>query len=84
MKGDGTGTEGMMCLFFFFFFLSLQAGLIRTDNEEFFIEPLEKGQQEVEIKGRVHVVYRRSAIKKEPSQRKEDLHNEGMRVRKEL
>ncbi|XP_031416665.1 A disintegrin and metalloproteinase with thrombospondin motifs 3 isoform X2 [Clupea harengus] len=52
------------------------AGLIRTDNEEFFIEPLEKGQQEVEIKGRVHVVYRRSAIKKEPSQRKEDLHNE--------
>ncbi|KAL2078583.1 hypothetical protein ACEWY4_026268 [Coilia grayii] len=52
------------------------AGLIRTDNEEFFIEPLEKGQQEVEIKGRVHVVYRRSAIKREPSQRKEDLHNE--------
>uniref|UniRef100_A0A671NXH0 A disintegrin and metalloproteinase with thrombospondin motifs 14-like n=1 Tax=Sinocyclocheilus anshuiensis TaxID=1608454 RepID=A0A671NXH0_9TELE len=36
------------------------AGLIRTDDEEFFIEPLEKGQQEVEVKGRVHVVYRRS------------------------
>ncbi|XP_041939379.1 A disintegrin and metalloproteinase with thrombospondin motifs 3 isoform X1 [Alosa sapidissima] len=52
------------------------AGLIRTDNEEFFIEPLEKGQQEVEKKGRVHVVYRRSAIKREPSQRKEHLHNE--------
>uniref|UniRef100_A0AAY3ZTB5 ADAM metallopeptidase with thrombospondin type 1 motif, 14 n=1 Tax=Denticeps clupeoides TaxID=299321 RepID=A0AAY3ZTB5_9TELE len=42
------------------------AGLIRTDNEDFFIEPLEKGQQEVEAKGRVHVVYRRSAIKREP------------------
>uniref|UniRef100_A0A669B9F3 ADAM metallopeptidase with thrombospondin type 1 motif 14 n=1 Tax=Oreochromis niloticus TaxID=8128 RepID=A0A669B9F3_ORENI len=39
------------------------AGLIRTDNGEFFIEPLEKGQQDVEVKGRVHVVYRRSAIK---------------------
>uniref|UniRef100_A0A6Q2YVI3 ADAM metallopeptidase with thrombospondin type 1 motif, 14 n=1 Tax=Esox lucius TaxID=8010 RepID=A0A6Q2YVI3_ESOLU len=37
------------------------AGLIRTDNGEFFIEPLEKGQQDVEVKGRVHVVYRRSA-----------------------
>uniref|UniRef100_A0A671XVQ1 ADAM metallopeptidase with thrombospondin type 1 motif 14 n=1 Tax=Sparus aurata TaxID=8175 RepID=A0A671XVQ1_SPAAU len=42
------------------------AGLIRTDNGEFFIEPLEKGQQDVEVKGRVHVVYRRSAIKREP------------------
>uniref|UniRef100_A0A8C6MDX7 ADAM metallopeptidase with thrombospondin type 1 motif 14 n=1 Tax=Nothobranchius furzeri TaxID=105023 RepID=A0A8C6MDX7_NOTFU len=39
------------------------AGLIRTDNGEFFIEPLEKGQQDAEVKGRVHVVYRRSAIK---------------------
>uniref|UniRef100_A0A8D3D1D7 ADAM metallopeptidase with thrombospondin type 1 motif 14 n=1 Tax=Scophthalmus maximus TaxID=52904 RepID=A0A8D3D1D7_SCOMX len=36
------------------------AGLIRTDNGEFFIEPLEKGKQDVEVKGRVHVVYRRS------------------------
>ncbi|XP_040923221.1 A disintegrin and metalloproteinase with thrombospondin motifs 3 [Toxotes jaculatrix] len=52
------------------------AGLIRTDNGEFFIEPLEKGQQDVEVKGRVHVVYRRSAIKRETGQRKEDLHNE--------
>uniref|UniRef100_A0AAX7TEK0 ADAM metallopeptidase with thrombospondin type 1 motif, 14 n=1 Tax=Astatotilapia calliptera TaxID=8154 RepID=A0AAX7TEK0_ASTCA len=53
------------------------AGLIRTDNGEFFIEPLEKGQQDVEVKGRVHVVYRRSAIKQETGQRREDLHNEG-------
>ncbi|TKS89715.1 disintegrin and metalloproteinase with thrombospondin motifs 3 [Collichthys lucidus] len=50
--------------------------LIRTDNGEFFIEPLEKGQQDVEVKGRVHVVYRRSAIKRETGQRREDLHNE--------
>ncbi|KAM6897258.1 A disintegrin and metalloproteinase with thrombospondin motifs 14 isoform 2-T2 [Xenentodon cancila] len=52
------------------------AGLIRTDNGEFFIEPLEKGQQNVEAKGRVHVVYRRSAIKQEPDQRRDDFHNE--------
>uniref|UniRef100_A0A8L0DW92 ADAM metallopeptidase with thrombospondin type 1 motif, 14 n=1 Tax=Oncorhynchus mykiss TaxID=8022 RepID=A0A8L0DW92_ONCMY len=52
------------------------AGLIRTDNGEFFIEPLEKGQQDVEVKGRVHVVYRRSAIKSEPVQTRKDLHNE--------
>uniref|UniRef100_A0A671LSG0 A disintegrin and metalloproteinase with thrombospondin motifs 14-like n=1 Tax=Sinocyclocheilus anshuiensis TaxID=1608454 RepID=A0A671LSG0_9TELE len=38
------------------------AGLIRTDDEEFFIEPLEKGQQEVEVKGRVHVVYRSKSL----------------------
>ncbi|KAL6475786.1 hypothetical protein MHYP_G00168260, partial [Metynnis hypsauchen] len=52
------------------------AGLIRTSNGEFFIEPLEKGQQETEVKGRVHVVYRRSAIKREPGRDQEDLHNE--------
>uniref|UniRef100_A0A674PLQ8 ADAM metallopeptidase with thrombospondin type 1 motif 14 n=1 Tax=Takifugu rubripes TaxID=31033 RepID=A0A674PLQ8_TAKRU len=40
------------------------SGLIRTDNGEFFIEPLEKGQQDVEVKGRVHVVYRRSVGEK--------------------
>lgn len=33
----------------------------------------------MEVKGRVHVVYRRSAIKRETGQRKEDLHNEGRR-----
>lgn len=55
-----------------------QAGLIRTDKGEFFIEPLEKGQQDVESKGRVHVVYRRSAIK--AGQQKSDFHNEGGQV----
>ncbi|XP_046709045.1 A disintegrin and metalloproteinase with thrombospondin motifs 14 isoform X2 [Silurus meridionalis] len=49
------------------------AGLIRTDNGEFFIEPLQKGQQESEVHGRVHVVYPRSAVKR---QNQEDLHNE--------
>lgn len=61
----------------FFFLFCFQSGLIRTDNGEFFIEPLEKGQQDVEMKGRVHVVYRRVAIKKETGQERQDLHNEG-------
>ncbi|XP_036000275.1 A disintegrin and metalloproteinase with thrombospondin motifs 3 isoform X2 [Fundulus heteroclitus] len=38
------------------------AGMIRTDSDEYFIEPLEKGTQEMEDEGRVHVVYRRSAL----------------------
>uniref|UniRef100_A0A8B9DRQ9 ADAM metallopeptidase with thrombospondin type 1 motif 14 n=1 Tax=Anser cygnoides TaxID=8845 RepID=A0A8B9DRQ9_ANSCY len=41
------------------------AGLIRTDSTEFFIEPLERGQQETEARGRAHVVYRRSAIRQD-------------------
>lgn len=37
-----------------------QAGLIRTQDEEFFIEPLEKGLAAREAEqGRVHVLYRR-------------------------
>ncbi|XP_019730093.1 A disintegrin and metalloproteinase with thrombospondin motifs 3 isoform X4 [Hippocampus comes] len=47
------------------------AGLIRTESGEFFIEPLEKGRQDVEVKGRVHVVYRHSAVK-----RGDEVHNE--------
>ncbi|XP_037338112.2 A disintegrin and metalloproteinase with thrombospondin motifs 3 isoform X1 [Pungitius pungitius] len=38
------------------------AGMIRTDADEYFIEPLERGTQELEHHGRVHVVYRRSAL----------------------
>ncbi|XP_069508763.1 A disintegrin and metalloproteinase with thrombospondin motifs 2 isoform X2 [Ambystoma mexicanum] len=38
------------------------AGMIRTDKDEFFIEPLEKEKQE-EVERRIHVVYRRSAIR---------------------
>lgn len=36
--------------------------MIRTDSDEYFIEPLERGTQEHEESGRVHVVYRRSAV----------------------
>lgn len=45
----------------------LQAGMIRTSSDEYFIEPLERGAQEHEEKGRVHVVYRRSAVRQAPS-----------------
>ncbi|XP_076023553.1 A disintegrin and metalloproteinase with thrombospondin motifs 3 isoform X2 [Genypterus blacodes] len=38
------------------------AGMIRTDSDEYFIEPLERGTQDQEAQGRVHVVYRRSAL----------------------
>lgn len=47
--------------------LALQAGLIRMEEEEFFIEPLEKGQTDQEAEqGRVHVVYRRPPTPKPP------------------
>lgn len=40
--------------------------MIRTDKDEFFIEPLEKGaQEEEEGGGRTHVVYRRAAARKQ-------------------
>lgn len=46
---------------------TLQAGLIRMDEEEFFIEPLEKGLAEKEAEqGRVHVVYRRPPTSRPP------------------
>ncbi|XP_065603086.1 A disintegrin and metalloproteinase with thrombospondin motifs 14 [Cyrtonyx montezumae] len=44
------------------------AGLIRTDSGEFFIEPLERGQQDMEARGRAHVVYPRTAIQRGPPQ----------------
>ncbi|XP_028915155.1 A disintegrin and metalloproteinase with thrombospondin motifs 14 [Ornithorhynchus anatinus] len=52
------------------------AGLIRTDSSEYFIEPLEWGQQEEEEKGRAHVVYRRMALRQERAEPQQDLHNE--------
>ncbi|TRY89719.1 hypothetical protein DNTS_009297 [Danionella cerebrum] len=42
----------------------MRAGMIRTESDEYFIEPLEQGTQENEERGRVHVVYRRSAVLK--------------------
>lgn len=40
------------------------AGMIRTTEDEFFIEPLEKGKQKEEEEGRIHVIYKRSIAKK--------------------
>uniref|UniRef100_A0A8C1ZF26 ADAM metallopeptidase with thrombospondin type 1 motif, 2 n=1 Tax=Cyprinus carpio TaxID=7962 RepID=A0A8C1ZF26_CYPCA len=46
------------------------AGMIRTEKEEFFIEPVETGhqviEQEEEDGGRSHIVYRSAAVKKPP------------------
>ncbi|XP_027623531.1 A disintegrin and metalloproteinase with thrombospondin motifs 14 isoform X3 [Tupaia chinensis] len=52
------------------------AGLIRTDSTDYFIEPLERGQQEQEAGGRTHVVYRWEAIQQEWAEPHGDLHNE--------
>lgn len=38
--------------------------MIRTTEDEFFIEPLEKGKQKDEEEGRIHVIYKRSTAKK--------------------
>uniref|UniRef100_A0A3P8ZUA4 ADAM metallopeptidase with thrombospondin type 1 motif, 3 n=1 Tax=Esox lucius TaxID=8010 RepID=A0A3P8ZUA4_ESOLU len=50
------------------------AGMIRTDSDEYFIEPLERGTQDHEDQGRVHVVYRRSAVLQAPSDISLDYH----------
>ncbi|XP_072446893.1 A disintegrin and metalloproteinase with thrombospondin motifs 2-like [Chiloscyllium punctatum] len=53
------------------------AGMIRTDKDEFFIEPLEKDKvDEEEESGRVHVVYRRSASKRSHPASMSDVHSE--------
>uniref|UniRef100_A0A452RPS1 ADAM metallopeptidase with thrombospondin type 1 motif 14 n=1 Tax=Ursus americanus TaxID=9643 RepID=A0A452RPS1_URSAM len=52
------------------------AGLIRTDSSDYFIEPLEWGQQEREAGGRTHVVYRREVVRQEYAEPGGDLHNE--------
>ncbi|XP_053317615.1 A disintegrin and metalloproteinase with thrombospondin motifs 3 [Spea bombifrons] len=39
------------------------AGMIRTKEDEYFIEPLERGKQNEEEQGRVHKIYKRSAAK---------------------
>ncbi|XP_030305863.1 A disintegrin and metalloproteinase with thrombospondin motifs 3 [Calypte anna] len=53
------------------------AGMIRTDKDEYFIEPLERGKQEEEEKGRIHMVYRRSAVMQHPTDLLPDVHREG-------
>lgn len=57
----------------------LQAGMIRTESDEYFIEPLEKGTQELEDQGRVHVVYRRSALLQTPLDISVDYQLQGRR-----
>uniref|UniRef100_U3K103 ADAM metallopeptidase with thrombospondin type 1 motif 3 n=1 Tax=Ficedula albicollis TaxID=59894 RepID=U3K103_FICAL len=52
------------------------AGMIRTDEDEYFIEPLERGKQMEEEKGRMHMVYRRSAVAQRPSALLPDVHTE--------
>ncbi|XP_029368407.1 A disintegrin and metalloproteinase with thrombospondin motifs 2 isoform X4 [Echeneis naucrates] len=60
------------------------AGMIRTEQEEFFIEPVERGDGVIEEEeegggvGRTHIVYRSSAIKKVPiSSQAADYHARG-------
>ncbi|XP_067313311.1 A disintegrin and metalloproteinase with thrombospondin motifs 2-like isoform X2 [Pseudorasbora parva] len=58
------------------------AGMIRTEQEEFFIEPVETGhhviEQEEEDGGRSHIVYRSAAVKKPPvSSLAADFHSRG-------
>lgn len=60
------------------FCLAAQAGMIRTDKDEYFIEPLERGKQMEEEKGRIHMVYRRSPAGQHPADTLPDVHTEGM------
>ncbi|XP_058852679.1 A disintegrin and metalloproteinase with thrombospondin motifs 2 [Acipenser ruthenus] len=55
------------------------AGMIRTEKEEFFIEPVESGGElgEEEQGGRQHIVYRKSSIKTSPSNQTSDFHGKG-------
>lgn len=64
-----------------------QAGMIRIEQEEFFIEPIEgaDGVMEEEDEegggGRTHIVYRSSAVKKAPiSSAAADYHSRGQSV----
>uniref|UniRef100_A0A6Q2YKU5 ADAM metallopeptidase with thrombospondin type 1 motif 2 n=1 Tax=Esox lucius TaxID=8010 RepID=A0A6Q2YKU5_ESOLU len=58
------------------------AGMIRTEEEEFFIEPVERGDgvmREEEGEGRQHIVYRSTAVKKTPaSSPTADYHSRGL------
>ncbi|XP_039976320.1 A disintegrin and metalloproteinase with thrombospondin motifs 2-like isoform X2 [Xiphias gladius] len=61
------------------------AGMIKTKQEEFFIEPVERGDGVIEEEeeeggggGRTHIVYRSSALKKAPiSSTEADYHSRG-------
>lgn len=75
------GNIVILCIFFFSFSFT-QAGMIRTEKEEFFIEPVETGHHVMEQEdgggGRPHIVYRSAAVKKPPtSPLAADLHSRG-------
>ncbi|XP_010609174.1 A disintegrin and metalloproteinase with thrombospondin motifs 3 isoform X1 [Fukomys damarensis] len=50
------------------------AGMIKSDTEEYFIEPLERGKQMEEERGRIHIVYKRSAVEQAPMDMSRDVH----------
>lgn len=60
--------------------------MIRTEQEEFFIEPVERGDGVIEEEkegegGRTHIVYRSSAVKKAPvNSEAADYHSRGQSV----
>ncbi|GAA6095491.1 A disintegrin and metalloproteinase with thrombospondin motifs 3 isoform X1 [Tachysurus ichikawai] len=59
--------------------------MIRTNTEEYFIEPLERGMQQQEENGRTHVVYKRSALLPTHSDISVDnKHPDGISVREPL
>jgi hypothetical protein len=51
--------------------------MIKSDNEEYFIEPLERGKQMEEEKGRIHVVYKRSSAERDPIDMSKDFYPRG-------
>ncbi|MGH0119486.1 UNVERIFIED_CONTAM: hypothetical protein FKN15_076710 [Acipenser sinensis] len=57
-----------------------KAGMIRTEKEEFFIEPVELGGElgKEEQGGRQHIVYRKSSIKTSPSNQTSDFHGKAL------
>ncbi|KAJ1205956.1 hypothetical protein NDU88_001375 [Pleurodeles waltl] len=50
------------------------AGMIRTGEDEYFIEPLERGKQMEEETGRKHKIYKRSTLKHVPQSIATDFH----------
>lgn len=56
--------------------------MIKSDNEEYFIEPLERGKQMEEEKGRIHVVYKRSAVEQASRDVAEDFYYRGRLLNK--
>lgn len=51
--------------------------MIKSDDDEYFIEPLERGKQMEEKNGRIHVVYKRSAIERAPMNMSHDCSYRG-------